>query len=368
MRGTTPSRTHPNQANYVARLLVGVALVCVQLGFGFFAAATAAQDNELIVGSWGGVWDETTQKYIIDPLVAETGAKVSIVPGSSTEQFAKLTASQENPPFDVLWIDLNVAAPAAAKGAFLPLTLDEIPNLKDVYSNAVYFDGQAVAGSIGGISIVYDSDKIEQVDSWRALWDEAHACNISLSPIDGWAMHELAIASKVFGGENVGTDLTAGFDATKELAPNVYTLTGDFKLRPFFERKEITLGVMYSGEAYVMYLAGQTNVRLAKPQEGMVTVPNLLVIPKNAKHPELAKKFINYALAPASQLGFAKEYASAPTNQTVAIEPELAEWMPYGEEEIGALITPDWTALLQTMDMWTERWNKEIAPLIGENC
>lgn len=38
----------------------------------FAAFPAAAQD--LIVGSWGGVWDDTVKANIIDPMVAETGA------------------------------------------------------------------------------------------------------------------------------------------------------------------------------------------------------------------------------------------------------------------------------------------------------
>ncbi|MFN8591865.1 MAG: extracellular solute-binding protein [Thermomicrobiales bacterium] len=365
----TPRRSIDARRFTRRRLALGAVAAPVAAHLAAFAPPAAAQENELIVGSWGGVWDETTQRNIIDPLVAETGAKVSIVPGSSTEQFAKLMASPDNPPFDVLWIDLNVAAPAALQNAFLPLTEDDIPVLADVYPQAIYFDGQAVAGSLGGISIVYDSDEVASVDSWKTLWDEEYACNLSLSPWDGWAPHELVIATKVFGGDAANlSDLGPGFEAIKQLAPNAYTLTGDFELRPFFERKEIVLGVMYSGEAYVMYTSGQENIRLAKPTEGLVAVPNLLVIPKNAKHPELAKKFINYALSPASQQGFAQEYASAPTNRTVELAADLAQWVPYGEEEVGALIVPDWSAMMKDQDAWAERWNKEIVPLIGQNC
>jgi putative spermidine/putrescine transport system substrate-binding protein len=352
-------------------LLVG-ALCFAQVGLLQVVPQAAAADNQLIVGSWGGVWDETTQKYIIDPLVKETGAKISIVPGSSTEQYAKLMANQSNPPFDVLWIDLNVAAPAAAQSAFLPLTAADVPNLKDVYPAATYFDDQAVAGSVGGISIVYDSDQIPSVDSWQALWDDANACNVALSPIDAWGFHELVIASRMFGGTKgtpgAAPDLQPGFDAIKKLAPDVSILTADYDLRQVFERKEVALGVQYSGEAYVMYTSGLKNIRLAKPKEGMVAIPNLLVIPKNAKHPDLAKKFINQALGTESQLGFARAYASAPTNATVKVDPSLAEWMPYGDQEVEALITPDWTALLPVQDRLTEQWNKEIVPEVGKNC
>lgn len=332
----------------------------------------ASAAGELVVGSWGGVWDETTKKYIIDPLAAETGASVSILPGSSTEQYAKLMADPANPPFDVLWIDLNVATPAAVQNAFLPLTEADVPNLKDVYPVAKYFDGQAVAGSLGGISLIYDSEQLPSNDSWQTLWDEQWSCNRAMSPISDWGFHELIMATRLFGGATpvAGSppDLTPGFDAIKQLAPTISSLTGDYDLRQVFERKEVALGVQYSGEAYVMYTSGLQNVRLTKPKEGMVAIPNLLVIPKNAKNPDLAKKFINYALGKDSQLGFATAYASAPTNSTVTVDPSLADWMPYGQEEIAGLITPDWTALLPIQDKVTEQWNKEIVPLVGSEC
>lgn len=350
----------------VAGTLAGAAIQTRAIG----EPAVAAGD--LVVGSWGGVWDETTKQYIIDPLVKDTGANVSILPGSSTEQYAKLMADPANPPFDVLWIDLNVAAPAAVQNAFLPLTEADIPNLKDVHATAKYFDGQAVAGNLGGISLVYDADQLPSNDSWMTLWDEAWACNRTLSPMENWGMHQLIIANRIFGGgtpaAGVPLDLSAGFDAIKRLAPTVSSLTEDYNLRQVFERKEVAIGVQYSGEAYVMYSSGLKNIRLTKPKEGMIAIPNLLAIPKNARNPELAKQFINYALANDAQVGFAEAYASAPSNATVTVDEALAEWMPYGQDEIAALITPDWIALLPIQDKLTEQWNKEIVPLVGSDC
>jgi putative spermidine/putrescine transport system substrate-binding protein len=258
------------------------------------------------------------------------------------------------------------------QSAFLPLTEADIPNLKDVYPAAKYFDGQAVAGSLGGISIIYDSDQLPSNDTWMTLWDDQWACNRALSPIDAWGFHELIIANRLFGGgtptAGAAPDLAQGFEAIKGLAPTVSSLTGDYDLRQVMERKEVALGVQYSGEAYVMYTSGLKNIRLTKPKEGMVALPNLLVIPKSAKNPDLAKKFINYALGEESQLGFAEAYASAPTNATVRVDPVLANWMPYGQEEIAGLITLNWTALLPIQDQMTEQWNKEIVPLVGTDC
>ena len=59
--------------------------------------------------------------------------------------------------------------PGFARNMFMPLSADDIPNLANAYSTAIYGNGQAVAASFGGISIVYDSAQIDSVDSWGGL-------------------------------------------------------------------------------------------------------------------------------------------------------------------------------------------------------
>jgi putative spermidine/putrescine transport system substrate-binding protein len=319
--------------------------------------------GELVVGSWGGVWDDTVTRSIIDPLVAETGASVSILPGNSTEQFAKLLANRDAPPFDVLYIDLDVALPGFAQGMFETLVSDGIPNLSTAYGSSIYGDGQAVAASFGGISIIYNGDQVPSVDSWAVFSDAAHSGKFALPNIDGWALHAVSAFGKLRGKDE--NDIEAGWAEMTAVAPRAALMVGDFEARQVFERGEINFAAMYSGEAYVMYAAGQTSVRLAKPKEGMVAIPNLLAIPKNARNPELAHKFVDYALAKPAQLTFAQEYASAPSVDGVALDESLVPWMPFGEAEMSALVRPDWGAINERRDELTQRWNEEIVPIVG---
>ncbi len=320
-------------------------------------------DNELVVGSWGGVWDDTVQRAVIDPLVAETGADVNILPGSSTDQFAKLLANRDAPPFDVLYIDLDVALPGFSLNMFMPLAESGIPNLASAYSTALYGDGQAVAASFGGISIVYDSSRIDTIDSWGAFGDPANAGLYAVSTIDSWALYVLAAFAKLATGDE--NDLEAGWAEMVKVAPMAALMAGDYDVRQIFERGEIAFSAMYHGEAYVMYLAGQENIRLAKPKEGMVAVPNMLAIPANAGNPELAQRFVHHALAPSAQQIFAEEYASAPSVSGVHLDESLVPWMPFGDEEMNALVRPDWDAINKDRDALIQRWNQEIIPIVA---
>jgi putative spermidine/putrescine transport system substrate-binding protein len=325
----------------------------------------AKEETELIVGSWGGVWDESTQKYIIDPLVKETGAKVTIVPGNSIDHFGKLQADPANPPYDVLWLDIEFIAPLAAANGFLPLSEDEIPALKDVYPNLKFFNNQAVCGNFGVLSLIYSTEALPKVDSWETLWDDSVACKFTLSPVESWALQWMITADILAGGD--GTNLNNGIEKTKTLAPRAFALIGDYDLRTLFERKEVVVGMLYSGEAYVMYSSGQKDVMLAKPKEGNVMIPNCLVIPKNAKHPNLAKKFIQYALLPEGQQGFIADYASSPATKNVEVSDELKPWMFLGDD-VAKVILPDYNKILKDKDAAIERWSAEVVPLVGTSC
>lgn len=324
---------------------------------------SARAAGELVVGSWGGVWDDTVQSAVIDPLVAETGAEVGILPGNSTDQFAKLLANRDAPPFDVLYIDLDVALPGFAQGMFQTLSPDDIPNLGNAYGTSLYGGGQAVAASFGGISIVYDGDAAGPIESWAAFAQAEHTGKFAVSDIDGWALHTLAAFAKLRSGNE--NDIGAGWTMMEEVAPRAAVMAGDYDARQLFDREEIAFAPMYHGEAYVMYSAGQESIRLAKPAEGMVAIPNLLAIPANAANPELARRFIDHALATPAQRVFAEEYASAPSVAGVPLAEDLRPWMPFGEAEMNALVRPDWADINKRRDALIQRWNQEIVPIVG---
>ena len=330
------------------------------LGLALSVNARAAE--ELIVGSWGGVWDDTVKDNIVKPLVAETGAEVSILSGNSSEQFARLLASPDAPPVDVLFLDLDIAVSGFAQDMFEILDAEKIPNLANVYPASIYGGGQAVAQSFGAVTIVYDSNKIS-IDSWQAFFDEANTGNYALSPVDSWGFYVLsALAQTTSGDEN---NLEAGWKALNQLAPGAAMTIGDYALRQVFEREEIAFAPMYGCEAYVMYTSGLDSIRAAKPKEGMIAVPNMLVIPKNSRNPELARRFIHRALSPESQLAFTLAYAAGPSVRGVEVPDEVIPWLPYGEEEFAALIRPDWATMNEQRDAMLERWNREFVPLVG---
>lgn len=330
---------------------------------GAFLAAAPALAQDLVVGSWGGVWDDTVATNIIMPMTEGTDLEVDMVPGTSTEQFARLLANRGNPPVDVLFIDLDVAVAGFEQDMFEPLTVENIPNLANAFPAALYGGGTAVAHSFGAITLLYDSAQIESVESWEVLLDEELGLEFAISPIDTWGIYLLSAMGAVTGeGPN---DIEAGLEALSGIAPRALTLARDTDMRALFERGEIAITTAYGGEAYVMQQSGLDTIRMAKPKEGMIAVPNLLAIPKGAENLELAYDFINQALTPDSQAAFGVAYGSAPSISGVDLDPDLLASMPATAEDFSRLIKPGWSTINAERDALFQRWNTEIAPMVG---
>ena len=46
--------------------------------------------------------------------------------------------------------------------------------------------------------------------------------------------------------------------------------------------------------------------------------------------------------------------------RSVVANPEIAELVPYGEEQVAQLYVADWPYMLEHRPEFTERWNKEV--------
>lgn len=49
----------------------------------------------------------------------------------------------------------------------------------------------------------------------------------------------------------------------------------------------------------------------------------------------------------------------------VSLSEELVPWMPFGDEEMNALVRPDWDTINKRRDELIQRWNQEIIPIVS---
>jgi putative spermidine/putrescine transport system substrate-binding protein len=101
-------------------------------------------------------------------------------------------------------------------------------------------------------------------------------------------------------------------------------------------------------------------VALAFPTEGAVGILPTVSIPEGAPSPDLAHEYVDVLLSPDVQVCFAESQYAGPTNRTVELDPEIAEFVPY-RDWVDAMYFPDTQYIARTLPEWTDRWNREIA-------
>ena len=115
------------------------------------AATTGDMEDQIVIGDWGGVWNEMAQTEVYAPFEAtyKNTKIVSDFPGSSGAILAKLEAQKSNPQLDVALMTELMTIKAIRAGLLEEIDETKVPELKDVVDVAkiclLYTSGQPSA-------------------------------------------------------------------------------------------------------------------------------------------------------------------------------------------------------------------------------
>ncbi|MEW6262442.1 MAG: ABC transporter substrate-binding protein [Thermodesulfobacteriota bacterium] len=336
-------------------LFLALAVLTVGAPTGASAAA-----NELTIAIFGGSFADMTKKCHVEPFEKKHQAKVNIVQGISTENLAKLRAQKSNPQIDVAYMDISLAPLARNEGLTDKMDPAKITNLNQLYDKARTPDNYFVAQLFAGCGLAYNKKEVKDPPkSWADLWHPRFKGKIALCDITGTAgWMTLLMAAKINGGSI--TNLDPGFAAIKKLKGDVVTFyTHADQLVSLLERGEVWVAPWYHDRAAFSEKKGLP-IGFSFPKEGAVAILPGLVLVKNGPNKDLAEKYINEVLSESGQACFAENMFEGPVNKNVKLPPELAAKLPYGQEQIEAMVVPDYEYVGKNQAQWTERWNKEI--------
>ena len=149
----------------------------------------------------------------------------------------------------------------------------------------------------GTVGILYNTKMVDEpVDSWSILWKEKYRNSILMQ---NSVRDAFGITLKYLGYSLNSTDLdelTEARDMLIKQKPLVQAYVVD-QVRDKMIGNEAALGVIYSGEAHVTQ-AANPDVAYVIPKEGSNVWVDGWVIPKNAKNPENAQKWIDFMCRP----------------------------------------------------------------------
>ncbi|MDR7466202.1 MAG: extracellular solute-binding protein, partial [Armatimonadota bacterium] len=201
------------------RMLVGLVLVLAvtTLATGVTRGGSA---GTLVVTSYGGPWEQFMRREIVPGFESETGAKVELSVGLSRDWVAKIRAAgRGTPPFDVIIANTTWVSAIRKEGFFETLTVDKVPNLKDVWPELRIKDDIGVITLVGPLGIAYRTDLVTKVPkSWKDLWDPAYKGRLGLYSVANSANPMFTmLVSRIYRGND--RDIDFAINKIKELWP-----------------------------------------------------------------------------------------------------------------------------------------------------
>jgi iron(III) transport system substrate-binding protein len=254
----------------------------------------------------------------------ETGIRVSMTRKGSGETLAQIRAERRNPRADVWWGGTGDAHLQAAEAGLTETYRS--PVVSELHPWAVDPAGKGEHRTtgvyMGALGWGYNRDWLEKKGlppprSWAELVHPRYRGEIQMANPNssGTAYTALATLLQLFGEEE-------GFRYLRALHLNVnqYTQSGAAPVRAA-ARGETGIGLVFLHDAFVEQAAGFP-IEVVIPEEGTGFEIGCVSVLRGARHPEAARKFVDFALGPKGQeVGVRARAWQWPANTRAAAPP-----------------------------------------------
>jgi spermidine/putrescine-binding protein len=316
--------------------------------------------GSITAAEWGGVWDSALQT-VSPGFTDETGVDIT----NSVNSGSVLAMMEQNPGlYDLAWNIGTSGVQSLQQGLVDPIDTSRIENFDDL--NPTLVDALTVDGELAGVPISYGAEGILyrkdlvpfEITSWKDLWDPRLKGMITIQNAPSIGGLFVMMAGAAAFGDGI-TDIDAGFEAMKQLEPNIQSLYTN-SAEPINALASGTAAVAVTFANYGVDLESQ-NVGIVIPDGGSPWSVQAISIPKDAPNKDAAYAFINYMLKPETQVEWAGAAAIAPANTTVEL-PADVQAKVLETPEVAADIWPiDWVWFGDNVDDWTTRWQEIFA-------
>jgi putative spermidine/putrescine transport system substrate-binding protein len=351
--------THRRPLQRLLGMVVTLSLAALP-GCGFVGASES--EDTLVFGGFGGSLEEGMKKQMIPAFEKKYGIEVTYVEGTSDELIAK--ARNATSGIDVIWTNDTTHHDGKAEQLFAKLDRELVPNLEKVYEVARDPDDIGVATGIQAMGLHYNTAVFERrgwdpPTSWSDLFDPRFGSHVAGYNIPiGYANLLLLQLANVNGGGP--SNLEPGWAKLEQLVD-----TGGAWVDP----PEQMTRMLATGSAWVAF-NGSSRVFASKvagdpvdfvyPDEGAVAYPQYFDVLKSAPHPELAQRFVNFALSKQAQVGMAKVAMMGPVTADARLSRNVAATVPYGPEQVDKLNFLESGYLNQHLTQITNRWTRLV--------
>jgi putative spermidine/putrescine transport system substrate-binding protein len=313
--------------------------------------------GKVIVGTWGGDYQNLQQKHVVAPIIDKEGIQVIFATDNDSPRKTKMLAEQRLPrgSMDVVALTGSGMYEMNAKGTLLELDFKKLknashilPTLRTKYSIPHIYPGRV---------ILYNPGKItEAPTSYADLWNPKYAGRVGV--IDIQYQTTIESAAMINGGDLHNYE--PGKAKLLELKKmGVKIVPTNEAMAAALKTEEIWMCIMWKARGVQWQNAG-VPIKMVSPKEGLVLYVSEMGIVKNAPDKDAAYAYLDALLDPRPQQGFIDDMGYNPTVDDLKATGEMAQRIGFTPAEQKTMMVQDYDYLAKNDPQLKEWWDKEF--------
>jgi len=324
----------------------------------------AAQTKTLYIGMNGGPMERAYVEGAFPDFEKANGAKVVVVPGTSSDILAKAQASKDKPQMHVMFLDDGVMYRAIGMG--LCEKQKSNPSLNDIYPTARMKGDMASGVNMGMTGLAYNKKLFTEKGwaaptSWMDLADPKFKGKVVFQSLASstFGLHGFMMFNRIQGGNDKNVE--PGFKAwNNSIGPNVLEyIPSSAKISEMVQTGEAALFPL-TPTAVTALKAKGIPIEYAQPKEGSVVLMVAQCVIANNSEPALAQKLAEYLLSPEAQAKVLQSGNIIPSNPKTPATGDAAAEVQKFNGYMKTAVTVDWETINENRPQWNTRWNKTV--------
>jgi len=319
--------------------------------------ASRAAGGKVVVGTWGGDYQNLQQKHVVAPIMDKEGVQVIFATDNDSPRKTKMMAEQRLPrgSMDVVALTGSGMYEMYTKGTLHELDFAKLknasyimPTLKTKYSVPHIYTGRV---------ILYNPSKVtEAPTSYADLWNPKYAGKVGV--IDIQYQTTIESAAMINGGNLKNYE--PGKAKLLELKKTgVKIVPTNEAMAAALKTEEIWMCIMWKARGVQWQNAG-VPIKMVSPKEGLVLYVSEMGIVKNAPDKDAAYAYLDALLAPGPQQGFIDDMGYNPTIDNLKPSGEMAQRIGFSAAEEKTMMVQDYDYLAKNDSQLKEWWDKEF--------
>lgn len=266
---------------------------------------------------------EELNRAVISEFERETGIKVELVTAGTGELLKRVESEKENPLGDILWAADRTML-ESSKDLFMEYVSGEDANMMEGFQNTTGYFSPAFADP--PVLIVNTDLKGDiEINGFEDLLNPALKGKIAFGdPVNSSSAFQALVAMLYAVGENNDPMSDQAWEFVDKFIANLDGKMANSSSQVYkgVAEGEYIVGLTWEDPA-AKYVKEGANVEVVFPEEGTIFPGESVQIIKNCKHPENAKKFVDFMLSEPIQNKVGTELTVRPLRKNA----QLADYM-----------------------------------------